>query len=93
MIKLTRLDRSEFYINPDLIECIEETPDTVITLVNGNHFLVLEKLRTIADRIISFKAKIIRRSSSATRPHYLRRSHDRDLKMYCDQNKPRDWEQ
>jgi flagellar protein FlbD len=74
VIKLTRLDKSEFYLNPDLIEIVEETPDTVITLVNGNHFLVLEKLRTITDRIISFKAKIIRRSSSSTRTHYLRRA-------------------
>lgn len=74
MIKLTRLDKSEFYLNPDLIECVEETPDTVISLTNGDHFLVREKLSTITDRIISFKAKIIRRSSSATRPHYLRRS-------------------
>ena len=74
MIKLTRLDKSEFYLNPDLIEIVEETPDTVITLINGNHFLVLEKLRTITDRIISFKAKIIRRSSSSTRTHYLHRA-------------------
>lgn len=73
MIKLTRLDKSEFYLNPDLIEIIEETPDTVITLINGNHFLVLEKMRIITDRIISFKAKIIRRSSSMTRPHYLKK--------------------
>jgi flagellar protein FlbD len=74
VIKLTRLDRSEFYLNPDLIECIEETPDTVISLMNGDHFLVLEKLRIITDRIISFKAQIIRRSSASTKPHYLRRS-------------------
>ena len=74
MIKLTRLDKSEFYLNPDLIECIEETPDTVITLINGDHFLVLEKMQLITDRIISFKAKIIRRSSTSTRPHYFNRS-------------------
>ncbi len=78
MIRLTRLDRSEFYLNPDLIECIEETPDTVITLTNGNHFLVREKLRVITERIISFKARIVRRASVATRPQYLRRGHDRD---------------
>lgn len=74
MIKLTRLDKSEFYLNPDHIECIEETPDTVISLTNGNHFLVRERIRVITDRIISFKAKIIRRSSASTRPHYLRKS-------------------
>ena len=74
MIKLTRLDKSEFYLNPDLIECAEETPDTVISLTNGDHFLVRENLRTITDRIIAFKAKIIRCSSTGTRPHHLRRA-------------------
>ena len=78
MIKLTRLDRSEFYLNPDLIECIEETPDTVITLTNGNHFLVREGLGTITDRIVAFKSRIIRCSSSGIKPHYLRRSRKRE---------------
>ena len=76
MIKLTRLDGTEFYINPDLIECVEETPDTVITLINDNHFLVREKAKTITDRIISFKATIIRRSSTLTKPNHLRRKLD-----------------
>ncbi len=78
MIKLTRLDKSEFFLNPDLIESIEETPDTVITLTNGNHFLVREKLRTITERIICFKARIIRCSSSQTRPNHFRRSRNRE---------------
>jgi flagellar protein FlbD len=73
MIKLTRLDGTEFYMNPDLIECVEETPDTVITLTNDDHFIVREKARTITDRIISFKAMIIRRSSTLTKPYHLRR--------------------
>jgi len=76
MIKLTRLDGTEFYINPDLIECVEETPDTVITLTNDNHFLVREKVRTITERIISFKSMIIRRSSTLTKPYHLRRKLD-----------------
>ena len=82
MIKLTRLDRSEFYINPDLIECIEETPDTVITLVNGNHFLVLEKAKSISDRIISFKAMIIRRSSTMTKQYHLKRKLDNNTRGF-----------
>ena len=36
MIRLTKLDGSEMYLNPDQIEIIEETPDTHITLLNGN---------------------------------------------------------
>lgn len=73
MIKLTRLDKTEFYINPDLIESLEETPDTVMTLTNGDHFLVLEKARKITDKIISFKAMIIRRSSTMTKHSHFRR--------------------
>ena len=59
MIKLTCLDKSEIYINPDLIETIEETPDTHITLMNGNRYLVLEKAKVVVDRIVLFKARII----------------------------------
>jgi flagellar protein FlbD len=76
MIKLTRLDGTEFYINPDLIECVEETPDTLITFTNDNRFLVKEKARTITERIISFKAMIIRRSSTMTKQCHLKRKLD-----------------
>jgi flagellar protein FlbD len=76
MIKLTRLDGTEFYINPDLIECVEETPDTLITFTNDNRFLVREKARTITERIISFKAMIIRRSSTMAKQSHLRRKLD-----------------
>lgn len=82
MIKLTRLDRTEFFINPDLIECVEETPDTVITLTNGNHFLALEKAKTITDRIISFKAMIIRRSSTMAKPSHLRRKLENNSRFF-----------
>jgi flagellar protein FlbD len=82
MIKLTRLDGSEFYINPDLIECVEETPDTVITLTNDNRFLVLEKARTITERIISFKAMIIRRSSTMTKQYHLKRKLDNNTRGF-----------
>lgn len=82
MIKLTRLDKTEFYINPDLIECVEETPDTVMTLTNGNHFLVMEKARTITDKIISFKAMIIRRSSTMTMPSHFRRKLGNNSKCF-----------
>jgi flagellar protein FlbD len=58
MIKLTRLDGSEMYVNEDLIELIEETPDTHLTLNNGNRYLVLEKASIILEKIILFKARI-----------------------------------
>lgn len=59
MIKLTRLNHSEFYLNPDLIKGIEQTPDTIITLINDDHILVREKAEEIIDKIVEFRVRII----------------------------------
>jgi len=64
MILVTRLDRQSMFLNPDHIVSVEETPDTVITLFNGHHILVREHCQVILNRIIAFRAKIIRRSSA-----------------------------
>lgn len=73
MIMLTRLDGSEFFINPDLIETIEETPDTHIILMNGNRQLVLERALAVVEKIIAFKARIAHRSENCRKQKYLRR--------------------
>ena len=75
MIKLTRLDGSTIYLNPDQIEAVEETPDTHITLMNGYRFLVLEKAEAIMEKIVVFKAKIIRRAESGHKQSYQRKRH------------------
>lgn len=64
MIFLTRLDKQSFFVNPDHIVSIEETPDTVITLFNDHHFIVREPASVIIDKIISYRALIIRRSGN-----------------------------
>lgn len=58
MITLTRLNAIEFYLNPDHIELIEETPDTVISLSNGKKFVVLEKADEIVDKIVEHRRRI-----------------------------------
>ncbi|MDH4200300.1 MAG: flagellar FlbD family protein [Spirochaetia bacterium] len=58
MIKVTRLNGSEYYINPDLIETMEETPDTVVTLVNDKKLIVKEHSSEIISRIIEYNRKI-----------------------------------
>ncbi|NTV15334.1 MAG: flagellar FlbD family protein [Desulfobulbaceae bacterium] len=63
MIKLTRRDNQEIFINSDLIETIEETPDTVITLTTGHRHLVCESAAEILDRIMAFKSAILRRGT------------------------------
>lgn len=63
MIFLTKMDKQQFFINPDHIVSIEETPDTVITLYNDHHFLVKDSAQSIINKIIAYKASIIRRAS------------------------------
>jgi flagellar protein FlbD len=60
MIKVTNFDGSEKYLNSDLIESIEETPDTHITMSNGNRYLVLEPTQVVIGRIVSFKVRLMR---------------------------------
>ncbi|TDT50604.1 flagellar FlbD family protein [Fonticella tunisiensis] len=55
MIKLTGLNNKEFYLNCDLIEKLEVTPDTVITLTTGKKFVVLEPPEVIIRRIVEFR--------------------------------------
>ncbi|NTV14014.1 MAG: flagellar FlbD family protein [Desulfobulbaceae bacterium] len=64
MIKLTRRDNQAMILNPDLIETIEETPDTVITLTNGRRHLVSESSAQIIERILEYKASILCKWSS-----------------------------
>ena len=58
MIELTKLSGVTFMLNPDLIESIEENPDTVITLVNGKKFIVKERRQEVKNLVISYKRDI-----------------------------------
>ena len=55
MISLTRLNHRPLVINPDLIISIEETPDTIITLSNGEKIAVEEKVKDVIQRVIQFR--------------------------------------
>lgn len=59
MILLRRLNGTEFGVNADLIERLECTPDTVVTLVDGTKYVVTESLDEVVDRIITFRARIL----------------------------------
>ena len=58
MIEVTRLNDSTFLVNAELIETVEETPDTVITLTTGRKFIVKESRDEIKRLVIEFKKKI-----------------------------------
>lgn len=55
MITVTKLSGSRLVINSDLIEFIEEMPDTIITLVNGTKVMVQESSDTIIMKVAEFK--------------------------------------
>ncbi|WP_089862087.1 flagellar FlbD family protein [Halanaerobium salsuginis] len=59
MIKLTRMDEREFVLNADLIEEVQETPDTVITLTNGKKLLVKDSADDIINKVIVYRRKIV----------------------------------
>lgn len=58
MIKLRRLNGKEYILNVELIQTIEETPDTVITLVNGQKIVTLEGSDEVINKVIEYKRKI-----------------------------------
>ena len=51
MIYVTRLNGKQFVLNSELIELMESTPDSVITLTNGNKYVVAEPLAELIERI------------------------------------------
>jgi flagellar protein FlbD len=58
MIQVTRLDHTPMIVNPDLIIFMEETPDTIITLSNGEKILVQERVNEIIRRVIQFRRSV-----------------------------------
>jgi flagellar protein FlbD len=55
MIKVTRLNGKEFVVNADLIQYLEETPDTIVTLVNHEKVVVKEKVDEVIRRVIEYQ--------------------------------------
>jgi len=64
MIQLTRLNNSSIIVNSDLIKFVEQSPDTVITLLNGEKILVRESVGQILDRVIEFRRRVLSGVSS-----------------------------
>lgn len=58
MIKVSRLNDEELWVNPHLIETIEATPDSVITLTSNKKFVVKESVPVIVSRIVQYRQTI-----------------------------------
>jgi flagellar protein FlbD len=59
VIFLTRTNGVKFYINPELIQTVEATPDTIITLVSNKKLIVKDTPQEIAERFIEYRRKTL----------------------------------
>ena len=60
MITLTRINRVPLVLNSDLIEYVETTPDTVVSLTSGLKLLVLESPAEILNKVVVFRQNILK---------------------------------
>ncbi|HZQ67142.1 MAG TPA: flagellar FlbD family protein [Terriglobales bacterium] len=59
MIRLTRLNSHPLTVNSDLIKFVEQAPDTVLTLLNGEKIIVRESADEVLNRIIAFRRSVL----------------------------------
>jgi flagellar protein FlbD len=59
MIQLTRLNNSSLIVNSDLIKFVEQSPDTVITLLNGEKIIVRESAEKVLERTVQFRRAVL----------------------------------
>lgn len=58
MIQLTRLNGNPLVVNCDLIKYAESSPDTVLTLINGEKIVVLESCEDVVNRTVAHRARV-----------------------------------
>ncbi len=58
MIEVTKLSGQKILVNPDLLEMVEETPDTVVTLTTGKKIIVKESRQVIKNLVKSYRRDI-----------------------------------
>ena len=58
MIILKKLNGAEFTVNCDMIETIQENPDTTIRLTNGNVYIVAESMREVIDLTAEYRRRV-----------------------------------
>ena len=65
MISVTRLNGRKFVLNAELIRTIEENPDTIVTLISGEHLVVKESTKEIVRRVIDYNRNLRQLSTPA----------------------------
>jgi len=69
MIELTRLNGNPMVLNSDLIKTAESSPDTMLTLINGEKLIVREQIAEVVDRVLAYRARVL--AGVAKRLHHF----------------------
>jgi len=72
MIQLTRLNNARLAVNCDLIKYVEEAPDTVLTLLNGEKLVVRETTEQVIERVRDFRRSVLIADPDAASPSCMR---------------------
>jgi flagellar protein FlbD len=59
MIELTRLNGNPMVLNSDLIKTAEASPDTMLTLINGEKLIVREETAEVVERVLAYRARLL----------------------------------
>jgi uncharacterized protein YlzI (FlbEa/FlbD family) len=59
MIELTRLNGTPIVLNSDLIKIAEASPDTMLTLINGEKLIVRETREEVMERVLAYRARLL----------------------------------
>ena len=59
MIKITRLNNTVLVVNADMIEFLEATPDTIVTLTTGRKVLAQDSIDDIIDKVVEYKRRAL----------------------------------
>jgi flagellar protein FlbD len=59
MIELTRLNKTPIVLNSDLIKTAEASPDTMLTLINGEKLIVRESTAEVVERVLAYRARLL----------------------------------
>jgi flagellar protein FlbD len=69
MIELTRLNGKPMVLNSDLIKTAEASPDTMLTLINGEKLIVREEIAEVVERVLAYRSRLL--AGVARRLHHF----------------------
>jgi flagellar protein FlbD len=59
MIKLSRINGAEVTVNAEMIETVEATPDTIVTLTTGKKIMVVESVEKVIDKVMAYRRSLL----------------------------------